>query len=67
MSDPTHSKIRNLLVTNALLLGVVISLVAGILAVAGGSGLVAAFVSGGLAFGASVPVTLGVLKALAWL
>lgn len=66
MASPTPSPTANrlLLVVIAILLGIIVALLAGILTVAGGSHLPAAIVSGAVAFGGTVSLVLLILKSL---
>ncbi|MFC5137235.1 hypothetical protein ACFPK1_03265 [Actinomycetospora rhizophila] len=57
-------KIRVLLVCIALLLGVAVGQVAGILAIVNGASVAQAFTAGGIAFGATVSLSLLVKDAL---
>ena len=60
---PSHLT-RMLLVLVAILIGIIVALVAGILVMTSGGGFTAAATSAGLAFGGTVPLVLLVEKSL---
>jgi hypothetical protein len=65
MSDSSPAYfVKTLLVVVAVLFGIIVALIAGILASAGGAGLSSAVASGGVGFGGSVSLALFIEKAL---
>jgi hypothetical protein len=65
MADPSSSYfVKTLLVVVALLLGMIVALITGMLASAGGAGLSSAIASSGVGFGGSVSLMLLIEKAL---
>jgi hypothetical protein len=62
-SSPSHFA-KALLVVVAVLFGIIVALIAGILASVGGAGISSAIASGGVGFGGSVSLALLVEKAL---
>ena len=61
---PSQGLVKTLLVLVALLLGVVVGLVAGILITASGGALAVTVAAGGAGFGATVPLVLTIERAL---
>jgi hypothetical protein len=64
MPDQPSYFVKKLLVLVAVLLGIIVALITGILANAGGAGLSSVIASSGVGFGSSVPLALCIEKAL---